>query len=104
LGGLSIFFAFGGAVFSDAAGFVGLGILSTLDGFANTEIFLIDVGSFSGFFEEGCSSDNVTLLVVGSLVGVGFLRGDFSTIGSFSTEAGLGVDAGTLAVGVSFAD
>ena len=90
----------GGGDFSGAAGFVGLGILSNLEGFASAEIFLVDVGGLSGFVDEGDPSDKITLFLTGMLGATGRAEG---SSGFFSVKAILVGEVGLfgVAVGVS---
>lgn len=71
-----------------------------MDGFASTEIFLVDVGGLSGFIEEGRSSDKVTLFVTGFVgAGAGGCEEDcLLSSGLFSVVAILGGEAGLFAV------
>lgn len=71
-----------------------------LDGFASTEIFLVDVGGLSGFIDEGRSSDKVTLFVTDFLgAGAGGSEEDCSlSSGFFSVVTIFGGEAGMLAV------
>lgn len=71
-----------------------------LDGFASTEIFLVDVGGLSGFIDEGRSSDKVTFFVTGFLgAGAGDCEEDcLLSSGFFSVVAILGGEAGLFVV------
>lgn len=72
-----------------------------LDGFASTEIFLVDVGGLSGFIDEGRSSDKVTFFVtsfVGAGAGGGCGEGCLLSSGFFSVVAILGGEAGLFVV------
>lgn len=100
-GEVSGVFVFGGGGFSDTAVFVGLGILSNLDGFASAEIFLVDVGGLSGFVDKGDPSDKVTFFLTGLLGAVGRAEG---SSGLISVKAVLDGEAGLFGEGGLFAE